>query len=717
MKKKSNIKDKKDQENESEEEDEEIPLQKRKNKLNLTEEQIKSQYETYLNCKLLYPKSQFCFFYFKGTCLLGNKCQFCHGYQEFSLERYLTFLKDKDAVEKSSQKYYQKFYFYQIIPEDSYTYENLLEYQDKHPDEFKTKYTFEELKESRPKRLIIRRALVQDIMDKFLNDLFNKYNVIKSEDLLYYIFNVGYTLSGKKLLKNTKICFLKTIKEENINVNYYIKSPSPEEMMNIFIKRTIEYMNTGKYEDFFPINFSIISKILFTKIGKYEPSLTVYKNHTNINEKDFIHNFIARLIDECNKGNFDLIKNKTKDELIGNKFSDFNKILQNYLLKFNISKFCFFNFDEVFKNEKTNDKNIIKYQLFNDDYLFFINNDNKLLLFNYKKLESFNIEDFYNNEYYYKDCFKELEIGNKIENINLNPVNEIKDDENLELNSNNIYNIQDTIINFINDENSLKYLKSKSKNFEILSIDLEGEFDGAYENVKINLIQICDDTNLKNDIYVIDFYNIKNIGKEIFSELSILLKDIFENKNIKKIFFDGRSDLLCLHKELKICVKNFIDLSSLYNAVNSYNEQYKLKSINKEKKEKDFMKCLNICKQNYFSRGLNKVLEQYHSKKMINHLKNKYHELFKEEDKDFYFWTKRPILEEFLLYSALDVKYEFDTYNNLKNKLKKVLEEFYEIKDISENNVDLVILLISCPNHNAACDKYIKNTNKQEIRK
>ena len=161
----------------------------------------------------------------------------------------------------------------------------------------------------------------------------------------------------------------------------------------------------------------------------------------------------------------------------------------------------------------------------------------------------------------------------------MNSIYEIKDDENIVLNSNNIYNIQDTIINFINDENSLKYFKSKSKNFEILSIDLEGEFDGAYENVKINLIQICDDTNLKNDIYVIDFYNIKNIGKEIFSELSILLKDIFENKNIKKIFFDGRSDLLCLHKELKICVKNFIDLSSLYNAVNSYNEQYKLKLI------------------------------------------------------------------------------------------------------------------------------------------
>ena len=59
-----------------------------------------------------------------------------------------------------------------------------------------------------------------------------------------------------------------------------------------------------------------------------------------------------------------------------------------------------------------------------------------------------------------------------------------------------------------------------------------------------------------------------------------------------------------------------------------------------------------------------------------------------------------------MLYSALDVKYEFDTYNNLKNELKKVLINFYEIKDISEDNIDLIILLISCGNHNSACKTY-----------
>ena len=114
---------------------------------------------------------------------------------------------------------------------------------------------------------------------------------------------------------------------------------------------------------------------------------------------------------------------------------------------------------------------------------------------------------------------------------------------------------------------------------------------------------------------------------------------------------------------------------------------------------------------------MNTVLKEYPSKNCFNPLKDKYHKLFKE--KNFDYWTQRPIIEEFLLYSALDVKYEFDTYHNLKIKLKKLLEDFYEMNDISHDNIDLIILLISCSNHNVACDKYINiinNINKKKIK-
>ena len=199
---------------EEEEDIEDFPSKKRKKKLEITNEEIKIKYDRYLNCKLKYPKSQFCFFYFKDECLLGSKCQFCHGYEEFSMDRFLTFLKDKTAVKYSSQKYYQKYYFNHIIPEDEYTYSNLLEYQEKHPDLFKRKFTFEELKKSRENRLVIRKLLAKDIINPFLIELFNKFNYIKLEDLTYYIYNVGYPLSIKALLKRTDIFFPKIIKKK-----------------------------------------------------------------------------------------------------------------------------------------------------------------------------------------------------------------------------------------------------------------------------------------------------------------------------------------------------------------------------------------------------------------------------------------------------------------------------------------------------------------------
>ena len=85
--------------------------------------------------------------------------------------------------------------------------------------------------------------------------------------------------------------------------------------------------------------------------------------------------------------------------------------------------------------------------------------------------------------------------------------------------------------------------------------------------------------------------------------------------------------------------------------------------------------------------------------------------MFSEQSFDY--WIKRPIEKEFLLYSALDVKYQYNTYVNLKNDLKKILINFYEINNITDNNIELLILLISCSNHNEVCDLFMKR--KKEL--
>ena len=695
--------EKKEESSEDEEEGEEFQIKNRKKKFQLSIDEIKAKYQAYLNCKLKYPKSQFCYFYFKGTCLLGDKCQFCHGYDEFSMDRFFEFLQDEYAMLKSSQKFYQKFYFNQIISPDEYTYDNLLEFQEKHPELFKKKYTFEDLKKSRSKRLKIRKLLTKDIIDKFLEELFNRFNHLKSEQLTYYIYNVGYPQSIKQLIRNTKICFPKNVVTGNQHFVYFIKYMKPEEMMNIFVKNIIEYMKDGKFEDYFPLNYSTVSKILYTKSSTFDPNLSTYAHQTKYSEYQLLDVLIQKLMDECNKGNFNLIKNKTKQDLIEDiSFPKYIKDIYDNHFKLSNSKFPCFNFDKVDKliNIKSNDRHKIfsqlKFLLFNDGNLFFFNNENELSVINYNKFQSFNIEEFYNNKYYFKNCFEENKITNSPNDSNT----KIEIDENIKLNENNIYNIDDTIINFINDENSFKFFKKQSKLFKDLSIDIEGSFSAP--NIRINLIQICDDTDLKNDIYVIDFNTFKLMNNQLFAQLSKLLKDIFEDRNIKKIFFDGRSDLLSLHKELNICAKNFIDLSSLFNAVNSYKELSKHKNCDL----KSFNECLNLCKKNYYFKGLNKVLELFHSKNYSNPLKDKYHKLFKE--KPFEYWAARPIIKEFLLYSALDVKYEYDTYFNLRKELKNVLMNFYSLDDISENNIDLMILLISYSNHIAACSSYQK---------
>ena len=76
---------------------------------NLSLDFIKEKYFSYLNTKIKYPKSQFCFFYFKGFCLLPKeKCQFAHGFEDLNYSDFLLFVKDKNAFENENQKNYKK---------------------------------------------------------------------------------------------------------------------------------------------------------------------------------------------------------------------------------------------------------------------------------------------------------------------------------------------------------------------------------------------------------------------------------------------------------------------------------------------------------------------------------------------------------------------------------------------------------------------------------
>ena len=56
--------------------------------------------------------------------------------------------------------------------------------------------------------------------------------------------------------------------------------------MNNFVKILISQMSQGKFEDFFPINFSSINKYIFMNTHKFEANITHYIHITNIDEKN-----------------------------------------------------------------------------------------------------------------------------------------------------------------------------------------------------------------------------------------------------------------------------------------------------------------------------------------------------------------------------------------------------------------------------------------------
>ena len=136
-------------------------------------------------------------------------------------------------------------------------------------------------------------------------------------------------------------------------------------------------MKNGKYEDYFPIDFALINKIIFTTSKFYEPNLATYFHYNKISDKELMDIIIDKLIDQSIKGNFDLIKNKDKKELIKeiSKIINIQEICKKHF-EINDTRFSCFNLDELEnmfkkKNNKILFNNKLKYKLFNERKSFF----------------------------------------------------------------------------------------------------------------------------------------------------------------------------------------------------------------------------------------------------------------------------------------------------------------------------------------------------------
>ena len=66
-------------------------------------------------------------------------------------------------------------------------------------------------------------------------------------------------------------------------------------------------------------------------------------------------------------------------------------------------------------------------------------------------------------------------------------------------------------------------------------------------------------------------------------------------------------------------------------------------------------------------------------------------------------------MEEFLLYFAMVVMYFYNTFINLKEKLTNIIMKIYNLTSIPNNNIELIMLIISSGHIQNEYQKFIKD--------
>lgn len=405
-------------------------------------------------------------------------------------------------------------------------------------------------------------------------------------------------------------------------------------------------------------------------------------------------------------------------------------------------------------------------------YILFRNNNSKCFIFNFKKFLDFDVNKLMSKEIFERcsylsepiqqelaDDEDEDEEGSKPNNKDINKedkiLNNIIDmiDAQFKIISQNqkLLDIKENVetytfeskyqesfkVTMINNYKSLKEFVLLSPYIKTIGIDLEGKLSS--NNVYIQLIQChCsfknEDNNkvIESQVFIFDLHFIKErifyysnnniienkknalLYSELFFHIQLTLTKVFENQNIIKIFHDCRGDLNALHKELRICVNNVLDISCLHIFNQQLIAHKSLKDnhfneLNQSSFEKLFLekdKFLDSMFSEFYNDmycstlpSLNKILEKYLNK--TNYLKEKIGAMF-NDSKYSSFFLARPIEKDWLNYSTLDVIYLEDSVKVLEDNI------FNNIKtlgygDVFKNREDIRILSMLISNDHAKC--------------
>jgi len=739
----------------------------RKSRIFTKEENLQKQKE-YEQHKSNYYKGQICTFYLRGLCWMDHKCQFAHGIDDLNFENFMKFSQDrknKKPINSDHVKNLQRSY---LITNRSYKILYDFQENNKHILNFPHLLTFEQINEDLRKRAELRKIFHYYEFEKFCDLVFKNFPVLSIEEFEMMIDNLGFEYNyrrfcQKKLLSKSIIDKEKPNSITNYNVNdSYTKRtiiklmPSEEEILKNFVEIIIARFKEDleRNEEIFPISFKYVNNMI-NKFSNFEtPLVHHFLKMKNITANEFLEDLIQyKMFRERLKEileEFD--KELPKDEEIIHRL-DINEVISEIketfwekfknsddsgniygFLKFDFIKENYFN--NILDNKNSfvqSDSNLIftvKKNLTHSKNLLLMNNNGTQYIFNPLQFTKSDLSEYYETRYEQRCNCEDQEIQREVYRmfaLDRNDVSEFekskyeKDELNAKFQLD--YNVVEPLtisshdIALIDDLNSVIFFFKICQDFKEISVDLEGKLAGI--DPEINLIQICDNRNIEDpnlhSLYVIDVHKIFKLDQnpQAINMLRISLTFLLESNYILKIFHDGRNDSAALHKYFNICLSNYVDTSCLYAAVRQIEFQtvFYSKFFKKSKltvtaddiKDEDFY-LLYSNVNNSINPGLNKVLENFESSKNINHLKEKMQQLFGSEKSQEEYFLKRPIDQDFLLYSALDVKYLHNSFSNMKKEIEKLLKAFYG-HNFDNKMMEIIIRLISTEHAKMSCCK------------
>lgn len=193
--------------------------------------------------------------------------------------------------------------------------------------------------------------------------------------------------------------------------------------------------------------------------------------------------------------------------------------------------------------------------------------------------------------------------------------------------------------------------------YKLLMIDIEGIDLCRYGKIAIIQIATPDDK-----LYLID---IIKLGKKAFE---VGLKNLLENENIEKIFYDVRVDCDSLYHLFGVLPKNIIDLQVIFMTTGG-----KINSPYVEGLQK----------------AINQVFGNFSEKNKYNKMKETGKKLYAPElGGSFEIWNKRPLDKQLIKYMIADTTLLYKLYISI---IERSMFELDEIKKISIDRAQKIL--------------------------